>query len=150
MIWEEADIIIIEYTINIYGHETKTTPQPLGLWTDCLPHETGLWCHKGWGRCNRTLLESMNDAVMSYFILNPELSLCDIFIFFPFVLLVSLWDLHDYPLTGLLLKMILFTITSNIWKSSLLPRTKFQEAECMVVRFISGFDYWEEQRCIIH
>lgn len=41
--------------------------------------------------------------------------------------ITSFWDLHAYQLTGLLLKMILFTETSNTWKSSLLPRTEFRE-----------------------
>lgn len=42
----------------------------------------------------------MNDAVSGSFILNPKLSfVCQLVFFFPFALLVSFWDLHDYQLT---------------------------------------------------
>lgn len=83
----------------------------------------------------------MNDAAIRNFILCLRLSFVCHLDFSPFVLLVSLWDLHNYQLTMLLLKMILLTVTSNTCKSSLLPGTEFQEAKCMLVKFISEFDY---------
>lgn len=89
-------------------------------------HLNQLWWVLCLQQCNRVLLKSVNDAAIRNFILCLRVSFVCHLDFSPFVLLVSLWDLHNYQLTMLLLKMILLTVTSNTCKSSLLPGTEFQ------------------------
>ena len=83
MIWEEADVITIKYTVSVMGMKLKPRPHPWSV--DKLSSmklvsgatEVG-------GHCNRALFKSVNDAAVSYFILNPKLSFVWRFDFLPF------------------------------------------------------------------
>lgn len=61
--------------------------------------------------------------------------------FFPFVLLVSLWDLRLSNDWFALKENDSVYNNASAFEKFFFQGLNFKEAECIVVRFISGFDY---------